>query len=313
MPPPLSNSMQEDDGPAPVRGVMPKRGMALGKKQPAPMKDMMEMFGPDSGPTPGADAGPVEEAAPAAPVNPLREPASVVISENVTANLQLEGGLVGEAECLGQFVVTVLDTSKADLICFKLAEQDQKFKYKVHPNLNKGSHSNNILEVRDASKAFKANTPAPLVKWRYTSNKEEMLPIQLSCWPSATADGTQVVLEYELTDESMTLQDCHARFPCPPNAQATVSSADNGEAQYEPHVQQLHWYIPVITKNESSGSVEFSAKTDISMMMPFSFEATVVGKTMCPMSIVDCYHQASNSKIEYAAEISTTYTFTVGA
>jgi hypothetical protein len=307
-----ANSMKEDDGPAPVKGVMPKRGMVLGNKQPASMRDMMKIFGPDSGPTPG-DAAQVVEAAPAAPVNALKEPATVMIEEKITANLHLEGGIVGEAECLGQFVVTVNDTSKADLVCFKLAEQDQRFKYRAHPSLNKVSQANNILEVRDASKAFKANVPTPLIKWRHTSSKDDILPIQLSCWPSTTAEGTQVVLEYELTNESITLQDCHARFPCPPDAQATVSSADNGEAQYESHVQQLHWYIPVITKNEASGSVEFFAKMDISMMLPFTFEATVVGKTMCPMSIVDCYHQASNTKIEYAEQLSTTYTFTVGA
>merc|ERR1711985_95720 len=91
MPPPLSNSMTEDDGPAPVRGIMPKKGMALGKKTAAPM---MDMFGPDSGPDPAASAGPVEEAAPAAPiVNPLLEPANVLIEEKITANLQMEGGI----------------------------------------------------------------------------------------------------------------------------------------------------------------------------------------------------------------------------
>merc|ERR1719335_1007757 len=253
----------DDEGSSPIQGVMPTRGMALRKKAPSPM---MDILGPDAGMPSNEPAKAEEQQAPAAApaVNPLLDPVSVNIEEKFTANLQLEGGIVGEAECLGQFVVTVLDTSKADLVCFKLAEQDQKFKYKVHPNLNKASQANNILEVRDASKAFKAKTPAPLIKWRYTSSKEDFLPIRLSCWPSTTADGTQVVLEYELTDESMTLQDCHARFPCPPNAQATVSSADNGEAQYEPHVQQLHWYIPVITKNEANGSMEFSAKTDIS-------------------------------------------------
>merc|ERR1719335_634632 len=227
----------DDEGSSPIQGVMPTRGMALRKKAPSPM---MDILGPDAG-MPSNEPAKAEEqqAAAAAPaVNPLLDPVSVGIEEKITANLQLEGGIVGEAECLGQFVVTVLDTSKADLICFKLAEQDQKFKYKVHPNLNKGSHSNNILEVRDASKAFKANTPAPLVKWRYTSNKEEMLPIQLSCWPTTQSDGTQVVLEYELTDDKVTLQDCHARFPCPPNAQATITNVDTGECVYEPSTQQ---------------------------------------------------------------------------
>lgn len=36
---------------------------------------------------------------------------------------------------------------------------------------------------------------------------------QISCWPSTTADGTQIVLELELTDLSVTLEDVQIRFP----------------------------------------------------------------------------------------------------
>merc|ERR1719335_1850282 len=254
----------DDEGSSPIQGVMPTRGMALRKKAPSPM---MDILGPDAG-MPSNEPAKAEEqqAAAAAPaVNPLLDPVSVQIEEKITANLQLEGGIVGEAECLGQFMVTVLDTAKADLVCFKLAEQDPRFKYKVHPNLNKASQANGILEVRDATKAFRANTPAPLVKWRYTSNKEDILPISIACWPSSTADGTAIVLEYELTDTSMTLQDCHARFPCPPNAKPQITTVDNGEAQYEAASQQVHWYIPVIMNDQPNGTLEFSASTDISV------------------------------------------------
>merc|ERR1719335_454921 len=301
----------DDEGSSPIQGVMPTRGMALRKKAPSPM---MDILGPDAG-MPSNEPAKAEEAqqAPAAPVvNPLLDPVSVNIEEKFTANLHLEGGLVGEAECLGQFVVTVLDTAKADLVCFKLAEQDARFKYKVHPNLNKASQANGVLEVRDASKAFRANTPAPLVKWRYTSNKEDILPISISCWPSSTADGTAVVLEYELTDTSMQLQDCHVRFPCPSNAKAQITNVDNGEAQYEPANQQLHCYIPVITHDQPSGTLEFTAATDISVLTPFTFEATLQGRTLCPMNITECYHQGRGDAISYSGQVSSTYSFTVG-
>merc|ERR1719355_398114 len=111
---------------------------------------------PGSKPEP-AVASPVEPEP--AVVNPLLDPVVVAIDETVKANLQLEGGLTGEAECLGQFLVTVIDVSKGDLCCFKLSPMDQQFKYKVHPNLNKASQANSILEVRDATKSFKANMP----------------------------------------------------------------------------------------------------------------------------------------------------------
>lgn len=307
-----SMSMGDDSGSAPIRSAMPKRGMALGKKPPA---GMMAFGGdPAEAAMPGEPAKVEEAAAPApAAVNPLLDPVTVTIDEKISANLQMEGGIVGEAECLGQFVVNVLDTAKADLVCFKLAEKDARFKFKVHPNLNKASEANNILEIRDPSRAYRANTPAPLLKWRYTSSKDEFLPITLSCWPSSTADGTAVVLEYELTDTNVCLQDIHVRFPCPPNAKPQIGQPDSGEAAYDPNSQQVHWYIPSIDKDEASGTFEFTASTDMSMMLPFTFDGVVQGRTVCPMQITECYHQARNEPIAYSAQVSTTYSFTIGA
>merc|ERR1712084_105434 len=129
--------------------------------------------------------------------------------------------------------VTVLDAAKADLVCFKLAPQSNEFKYKVHPNLNKASHANNILEVREASKAFRANTPAPLLKWQLKSSDDGFLPITLSCWPTSTADGTQMVLEFELTDDSVSMENVFIRFPAPPSSRPAISSASPGEAVFD--------------------------------------------------------------------------------
>merc|ERR1719310_33237 len=203
--------------------------MILSKKKPG------DIFGPMPGePAPAAAEAAVEQIEPAAPavVNPLLDPVKVDIDEQIKAKLEVEGGLTGEAECIGDFKVTVLDTSKADLVCFKLAPQDQTFKYKVHPNLNKQSHANNILEVRDASKAYRANQEAPLVKWKLTSTNEDHLPLTLSCWPSQTAEGTTIVLEYEFTASDISLEEVHITFPCPPSGRPAIASAEPGEAAY---------------------------------------------------------------------------------
>merc|ERR1711879_325180 len=166
-----------------------------------------DIFGGSSLPTPAAEVATQEadsaEPAAAPAFNPLLDPVKVEIEERVTADLALEGGMEGEASCTGQFQVTVLDVSKADLVSFKLNQQDTTFKYKVHPNLNKASYSNNSLEVRDSSKAFRANQPAPLLKWQMKSADEEFIPVQISCWPTASSDGTQMVIEFELTDTSV--------------------------------------------------------------------------------------------------------------
>jgi len=191
--------------------------------------------------------------------------------------------------------------------------QDQNFKYKVHPNLNKASQAANVLEVRDATRAFRANTPAPLVKWRLTSTKEEFLPINLSCWPSATSDGTQIVLEFELTDNNITLENVNIRFPCLPNAKPQISSAEPGEARYDASSQEVHWHIPLIDKNEGSGTMEFMAAADTASLLPYTFEATNRGSTKCPVEILECYHQESKNAIDFNLEKASTYAFTVGA
>merc|ERR1719506_61855 len=164
-----ANSMNDDTGPAPLKPSAPRKGMALGKKKPGDVFAGLGM----SDPAP-ADEGTAQQADPVAAepvkVNPLADPVKVDIDEQIKAKLEVEGGLTGEVECVGDFKVTVLDTSKADLVCFKLSPQDQAFKYKVYPNLNKASHAQNILEVRDATKAYKANMEAPLLKWRLTSS-----------------------------------------------------------------------------------------------------------------------------------------------
>merc|ERR1712107_208597 len=189
-----------------VKAGAPKKGMMLGKKKPGDA--MAAALGvPADMPAAAAPEMIVEAAPPPAAVNPLLDPVKVDIQEEIKATLQIEGGLQGEAECVGQFQVTVLNAEKAGLVAFSLAPRPADFQYKVHPNLNKKSHEANVLEVRDASKAYAQDRPAPLVKWRGVSSSESFLPVSLSCWPSSTADGTQIVLELELTDKSVVLED----------------------------------------------------------------------------------------------------------
>jgi len=312
-PPAWASSMNDDSGPAPLKPGAPKKGMMLGKKKPGDVFAGLGMSEPAPAEAAAQAEAPIEEAAAPAKYNPLMDPVKVDIEEQIKAKLEVEGGLTGEIECVGDFKVTVLDTSKADLVCFKLAPQDQSFKYKVHPNLNKASHAANVLEPRDASKAYRANVEAPLLKWRLTSSNEDFLPISLSCWPSQTADGTTIVLEYELTNNDICLEDVHITFPCPPSGRPCIVSVEPGEAVYDAGNQQVHWAIPSMDKGEgTTGTLEFTAAADTATLLPFQFLATRRGITKCPMEILECYHQESKDVINYALSKTSTYIFSVG-
>ncbi|CAK0791857.1 unnamed protein product, partial [Prorocentrum cordatum] len=277
-------------------------GMALGKKRPG------DIFGGPALPTPVEEAVEPEAAAPA--YNPLMDPVRVEIEERIVAELSLEGGMEGEASCTGQFQVTVLDAAKADLVSFKLNQQSQAFKYKVHPNLNKASYSNNALEVRDNTKAFRANQPAPLLKWQMKSSDEAFIPVQIAVWPSSTAEGTQMVVELELTDTNIVLEDVVISFPAPANSRPSVSSASPGEFSYDG--LRVHWTIPQLDSNESSGTMEFAAAADQASLVPGEFTAKWRGKTKCPMDILECYHMERKDAISYDLTKTSVYQLKIG-
>jgi len=244
--------------------------------------------------------------------NPLMDLVKVEIDEKITTSLQLEGGLNGEAVCTGQFQVTVLDVSKAGLACFKLASQSDEFKYQVHPSLNKALHANNILEVRDASKAYRANAPAPLLRWQSKKYDEAFLPVTVSCWQTSTADGTTIVLELELTDSSVALDEVIVRFPAAPSSRPQISNAEPGEAVYDAGTQQIFWQIPLLDNSESTANLEFSAAADSASLLPCTLQAVRHGHTMCSMEITACYHKESENEIPFSCEKTSTYELSIG-
>mmetsp|Transcript_4813 Transcript_4813/g.14036 ORF Transcript_4813/g.14036 Transcript_4813/m.14036 type:complete len:321 (-) Transcript_4813:77-1039(-) len=296
-------SMNEDSAATFKPSSGPKKGMALGKKKPG-MDIFGGMGGGDAAPEAAVEAQ--EEAPPV--INPLLEPVKVVIQEKVTAQLEVEGGLNGEATCNGSFEVTVLDHSKADLVCFKLAPQRQDFKYKVHPSLNKASHAQNVLEVRPGQTAFPTGG---CLKWQLKTSDDAFLPVTMSCWPTPTGDGTQMVLELELTDSTAALENVTITFPAPASSRPAIASASPGEAACTG--AGVVWTIPVFDASEGNGTLEFSAAADAASLLPATFVATVGGATRCPMEILECYHQARKDAIDFVCEKRVWYEITVGA
>merc|ERR1712217_664910 len=162
-------------------------------------------------------------------------------------------------------------------------------------------------EVRDPGRAFHTNVSAPLVKWRASSTKEDFLPITLSCWPQSTSDGTQIVLEFQLIDDSVRLENVNVAFPAAPHSRPSISSVGLGEASYDAGTCQVIWHIPLIDKSERTGTLEFTASTDQASLLPYTFSAKRCEQTKCPMDIIECYHQLSKDKIDFAIEKSYMY------
>ncbi|CAD7950107.1 unnamed protein product [Amoebophrya sp. A120] len=304
-----------------IQASLPKRGMQLGRKKPAPAADAFstamatnEVPAQVAGNMPVAPAGgaaaamaPVEP--PRAPVNPLQEPVSILVEETVEAALGAEGGLLGDLTLQGKFEITVHDDAKADLASFKLKQLSPKFKYRLHPNLNKAAQGNNLLEIRDPTKKYRPNAAAALLKWQYKAEEEDLVPLSVTCWPSPEADGVQMIIQYELTDDNAKLENIVMRIPTSGGV-PQIKSVETGEASMV-GAEWLQWAIPSIDASSNAGTLEFFARVDAANMLPVQVRA-YASKSVCPMDIESVYHQSSQEVLKYAMTQRCEYQLTIG-
>ncbi|PHJ21770.1 coatomer delta, partial [Cystoisospora suis] len=249
---------------------------------------------------------------PAVVVNPLVEPVHVHIEEKVKATLQAEGG-IDEVDVQGTFFVTVTDPNKGGLAAFRISPEDKRFKTKVHPNINRGSYTNNILELRDSTRAYTPNTPAAILKWRLQTKDEDYCPLSISCWPSIGNGGVTLTIEVEATDATRVLEDVHFSFTCPSHVSHQIVRVEGGEVQYDGI--SLHWRLPQMSANggdTSTATLEFFAATDVNTVLPFSVEMYST-TNLCELEVEECFHMEKKEPIVYAVSRRTDYMLTVRA
>merc|ERR1712100_468071 len=78
------------------------------------------------------------------------------------------------------------------------AGENKGFQFKTHPNIDKGLHANEkILGLKDPNRPFPTGSALGVLKWRFSTKDESLVPLQISCWPSVSGNDTVVNLEYE--------------------------------------------------------------------------------------------------------------------
>ncbi|KRY53210.1 Coatomer subunit delta [Trichinella britovi] len=131
----------------------------------------------------------------------------------------------------------------------------------THPNLDKKAFaSNGLLTLKNVGKPFPVNTEVSVLKWRFQSQDEAYLPFSLNCWPSESADGCEVNIEYTLEDENMQLEDVLITIPLPSGSPAPVIVECDGEYKHVRMHNCLEWRLPLIDYTNKQGCLEFTTK-----------------------------------------------------
>ena len=146
-----------------------------------------------------------------------------------------------------------------------------------------------------------------ILTWRLQKEEEGILPLSVSCWPSESAKGMSVNVEYELLQENISLEDVQIRIPLPTNSTAPeVSNVDAGTYKYDRGSNSLIWKLETVDSEHSDGSIEFDvsgASNDgafFPLQIQFNSNQTLSGLEIDHVNLLD---EENEEQVEFSQEI----------
>ncbi|XP_026743490.1 coatomer subunit delta [Trichoplusia ni] len=174
----------------------------------------------------------------------------------------------------------------------------------THPNVDKEAfRSSGVIGLKQSQRAFPLHSDVGVLKWRLNANDDKLAPLSVNCWPSEGAGGgCDINIEYELEHDHLTLNDVNIHIPLPSgNTQVVVHQ---WEGSYAQKGRTLIWSIPIINKQQKSGSLEFT----VAPAVPNDFFPLTVMWTsdtsLALLKAVKVTQAEDNSPVDFSQEIS---------
>lgn len=212
--------------PNPTSRPMGGKGMQLGKgKKTNTLIDSLKAEGEV------IEADPVvpvasSKAMPVAP--PPTDPITISVEEKLVVLLNKDGGLES-MEVQGTMSLQVLTEDDAYLhVALDTGDVD-RFQFKTHPNIDKQLYANDqVLGLRDPERPFPTGSALGILKWRFNTTDESLVPLLINCWPSVSGGESYVNIEYE-SQAAFDLQNVEIAIPLPAMSHA-------------PQANQVRWW-----------------------------------------------------------------------
>ncbi|KAI9331359.1 hypothetical protein BDR26DRAFT_1010996 [Obelidium mucronatum] len=279
------------------------KGMQLGKKQNT-TDAMFEAIKKDEGLVENKPAA--ARGGSSAPVSNVRhESVHIAIDERISARVSRDGGLEN-MEVKGKMELKVTDAAKAH---FRVALQNaynDTIQFTTHPNVDKALFATGVIGLRDASRPFPVNQVLPLVKWRFLSKEDSLLPLSINCWPSPSGNGTcDVNIEYELQVDRLELRDVVISVPYPGSTDPVVQSADGHSYQIQRQSRTIEWQLPLIDSSNKNGVLEFTVSDEnVDGFFPIRVSFSSV-KPYCSVNVGDVISlDGSQSRVPFSQEVA---------
>ncbi|GLI64081.1 hypothetical protein VaNZ11_007250 [Volvox africanus] len=278
----------------------PSKGMQLGKAKKA--NDFLETLAKE-GEVVELDVPKPTGGVAAVTANIAVDPVSLGIEEKVSVSLNKQGG-VENLEVQGTMSLVVNSDEDAFIRIAVAGGPNKNFQFKTHPNIDKNLYgSSNILGLKDPSRPFPTGSELGILKWRFQSKEESLVPLSINCWPSVSGGESYVNIEYESTS-NFDLQNVQIVIPLPASGHAPTVNQVDGEWRYDSRRSALIWTIELIDDTNRNGSLEFvTSAADAEAFYPVEVTFSS-NRTFCDINITGVEHTQKGGPVKFALKKS---------
>lgn len=280
--------------PGTISGVG-RKGMQLGKSKLG-RKDFLESLKAE-GEAIEDVVGAAAATAPLAP--PPSEPVFLTVEEKVSVALNKDGGLEG-MEVAGTMALLIGREEDACVRVILGGTPAPGYQFKTHPNIDKAMYTGeNALGLKDPSRPFPAGAPLGVLKWRFQTVDESMVPLSINCWPSVSGGQSYVNIEYECT-AGFDLHNVEVVVPVPGGGAPTVNQID-GQWRYDARRSLWIWTIDLLDTSNATGAAEIVVPAaDAGSFFPISVSFTSP-HTLCDLKVAGVVDAATGQPVKFGA------------
>lgn len=278
------------------------KALKLGSKQKEwdTFADQLKQEGEQiASPTSGKSHMSAAKSAISSPTTPV-EPVVLNVEEKVTLVAQRDGGLQN-LEVHGLITLRIMDEQFARIKVLLDTCSEKGVQIQTHPNIDKELFkSSHQVVLKNPSKPFPLNSDVGVLKWRFQTQDEKMVPLSINCWVSeSSSGGCDVNIEYELEQEHLELNSVVISIPVMAGSGAPVVNECEGDYRYDSRRGLLEWQLPVIDAANKSGAMEFSAQGKPNDFYPVT--VNFVARTLyCDIRVVDVVTLDDESPVKHS-------------
>jgi len=224
------------------------------------------------------------------------------IEEKLNLSCGRDGGLQN-MEVHGLMTLFITDEAYGRVRVQVENKDSRGIQIQTHPNVDKELfRTKQHIALKNATKPFPLNTDVGVLKWRFQTQDENLIPININCWPTENKNGgCDVNIDYELQDDNLELINVVIVIPLAHGCGAPNVSECEGEYQYEARKNILTWRLPVVDASNKSGALEFSCQGHTEDFFPINV-AFYSKRPYADLSVADVVLVDDGSSVKYSAD-----------